>query len=288
MTVFSRILCPVDFADDARVLRYAGAMAKWYGARLTVLHAVPEAQVVDILPPLGQAGAVTTGLPPAEPARLREMAAEFVRGEVPGGLEVELLLPGAIDAAREITYEAAALESDLIVMGTHGRRGYERWRDGSVAEFVARASRCPVVVVPPTANHLAAPGDVDFDRVLCAVDFTEGSLDAVRAALRLAEDADALLTLLNVAAPTDADTASHLQHLNQLVPESASLYCRIESVAAKGTPAREILRNAEERRSDLIVMGARTRGALDRLLFGSTSHEVLRAATCPVMIQRGS
>jgi nucleotide-binding universal stress UspA family protein len=53
-----------------------------------------------------------------------------------------------------------------------------------------------------------------------------------------------------------------------------------------GRPAEEILRMAAEERADMIVLG-QGRGALDRLLFGSNAHRVVREATCPVLVVRG-
>jgi nucleotide-binding universal stress UspA family protein len=57
---------------------------------------------------------------------------------------------------------------------------------------------------------------------------------------------------------------------------------------SEGRAYREILRTATEEEADLIVMGGHGRGALDLLLFGSTTHHVVRASTCPVLIVRQS
>jgi nucleotide-binding universal stress UspA family protein len=58
-------------------------------------------------------------------------------------------------------------------------------------------------------------------------------------------------------------------------------------VAVAGLPAEEIVRMAAAQSSDLIVMGAGARSALDRLFFGTTTREVLHAATCPVLVKGG-
>jgi nucleotide-binding universal stress UspA family protein len=76
------------------------------------------------------------------------------------------------------------------------------------------------------------------------------------------------------------------QRLNGLIPEQASTYCTVEATVVEGRAYREILRQAIEGGSDLIVMGVHGRGALDLLLFGSTTHHVIRASTCPVLIVR--
>jgi nucleotide-binding universal stress UspA family protein len=125
----------------------------------------------------------------------------------------------------------------------------------------------------------------------------------MQAAVLLAEDADAHLTLLNVVdVPPElrrqtsldevdvntlraADAASRLRHLRQLVPESARTYCHVETLVGDGRPSREILRVAAARASNLTVMGVRGRGVFSRLMLGSTTHDVLQEATCPVLIQ---
>jgi hypothetical protein len=67
---------------------------------------------------------------------------------------------------------ATALPADLLVLGTHGRSGFERWVLGSVTEKVLRTALCPVLTVPKDSGD-AAP--VLFRRVVCAIDFSECS-----------------------------------------------------------------------------------------------------------------
>jgi len=303
MTGYTRILCPIDFSEPSRrALRYASATARWYGAKLIVLHVFPEVPAVDIIPSLVVAGSAPNARRARDRERTAEMLERFVHDVVPHGVDVEWRMEDEADAALEIARDAAEYQSELIVMGTHGRTGYERLLLGSTAETVVRGAPCPVVVVPSHADGAIPPGDPEFDSVLCAVDFSECSLEALAAAMLLAEDADALLTLLNVVdvppelharaslgeidinAVRAADTASRLRHLRQLVPDSARVYCHVETMVGEGKASREILRIAAERRSDLIVMGVKGRSALSRLVLGSTTHDVLRGSTCPVLI----
>ena len=71
--------------------------------------------------------------------------------------------------------------------------------------------------------------------------------------------------------------ASCRLRLEALVPDSVRVYSAVDTVVAEGKPATEILRLADERHADLIVMGVHGRGAADLLLFGSKTHEVVRA-----------
>jgi len=72
------------------------------------------------------------------------------------------------------------------------------------------------------------------------------------------------------------------------VPESVKAFCTVETEVSEGRASRAILRAAADRQSDLIVMGVQGRGAVNVALFGSNTHEVIRAATCPVLTIRNS
>ena len=64
--------------------------------------------------------------------------------------------------------------------------------------------------------------------------------------------------------------------------------CEIDDLLLAGKPYREILRLAREQDVDLIVMGVHGRGAIDRMLFGSVTEQIVRRATCPVLTVRGA
>jgi nucleotide-binding universal stress UspA family protein len=74
--------------------------------------------------------------------------------------------------------------------------------------------------------------------------------------------------------------------LKEAIPEAARAYCTIDVSLPTGTPYREILRVAEERKADLLVIGIHGRGAVDRMLFGSTAQHLVRQASCPVLTLR--
>ena len=73
----------------------------------------------------------------------------------------------------EILDQATNMRADLLVIGTHGRSGFERLLLGSVAEKVLRKASCPVITVPPRLPDAVPSGPVVFKRILCAVDFSE-------------------------------------------------------------------------------------------------------------------
>jgi nucleotide-binding universal stress UspA family protein len=74
------------------------------------------------------------------------------------------------------------------------------------------------------------------------------------------------------------------EKLRAAVPPEARDWCHPREEVVGGRPWREILRVAEERRADLVVMGVRGRNPVDMVLFGSTTQHVVRGARCPVLV----
>jgi nucleotide-binding universal stress UspA family protein len=293
---FRRILCPVDFSEFSRhALTHAVAMARRYEGRVTLLYVAPLLPSVLTFPlnvdPLTMDASSREGLG----EELREFAAPL-RDQVPMDMA---LLEG--DAARQILEHARQAQADLVVMGTHGRSGFERWALGSVTEKVLRKAHCPVLTVPRSAPD--AESGV-FHRILCPVDFSPTSILGVKQALSLAEATKASLTLLHVVQwMPEEELREHrhfdvpefraylqrdaLRQLHALIPDAARDWCEPREVVAFGKPWRQVLQRAAEDSADLIVMGVNGRGAVDLMLFGSTTHHAVREATCPVLTVRG-
>lgn len=296
MIRITHVLCPVDFSDISQhALDHAAAIAHWYEAKLTLLYVFVTLPTMD-LPPLV--------LEAADRARIesdmRRMAAV-----VPAGVSVDVRVEQTESAHREILAQLAATHADLLVLGTHGRSGFQRLFLGSVTEKVIRKATCPTLVVPPRAPDVPPDAPVRFRRILCPIDFAESSLSALAYALNLAEEADAHLTLLHViemppelreyplAPDFDVDrihaaaAADARRRLRDLIPDQARTYCTVETDVVEGRAYRRVLERAAEGDANVIVMGVHGRSAVDLLVFGSTTHHVIRAAACPVLIVRG-
>jgi nucleotide-binding universal stress UspA family protein len=290
-----RVLCPIDFSDISHhALAHAAAMARWHGAQLTLLHVFPYLPAMD-LPPFPLEDVDRANIL----AKMREFAAI-----VPRDVDIDCQLAEGQPVHEAISRHAATTRADMLVMGTHGRSGFRRAFLGSVTEKVIRQATCPTLVVPPRVGDVAPDTPVQFRRILCPTDFLASSLKAFEYALSLAEEADAELTLLHVVEmlaavgqepPVADDQFARLRgativearrRLNELIPDDVRAYCTVDALVVEGRAYKEILCQAKEKRADLIVMGVHGRGAIDLLLFGSTTHHVLRASTCPVLIVR--
>jgi nucleotide-binding universal stress UspA family protein len=300
MIEIKRILCPVDFSDYSRqALHYAGSIAKWYESSVTVLYVHPAVPVAAAAPgaPAFPPFAVTA----SDRDKLLTSMKSFVEHETHSVAPIDYrVVEGPVGP--EILDVARGVSADLIVMGTHGRSGFERLMVGSVTERILRKASCPVLSVPPAVQG-EHPSAI-FKKMLCAIDFSEWSMRALDYAISLAQEADAHLTVLHVVElPADAQERlphlspgvreyvaavedDHRVRLQAAVPESVRAVCEVETMMAVGKPYREVLRVAAEQHSDLIVIGVHGRGAADLLLFGSTTQHVVRQATCPVLTLR--
>jgi nucleotide-binding universal stress UspA family protein len=292
-----RILCPIDLSACSRhALLHALALARWYDAKLTILH---------VLEPLAT-------WPQEEPDAARQASARqagiaavasFVRPLNAPPVPTEIIVDEGPVADR-IVDAAVRTAADLIVAGTHGRGGVERLMLGSVTEKMLRKARCAVLVVPPAAG--SAHPAVRFAHILCPVDFGPSSMRGLEYAISLAQQGSATVTVLHVVEALDVEwlpdvmlearlgldrlrrerEESAHNRLRDAVPDEARARCRLIELVTGGKPYQEILRVARQAAADLIVIGIAGRGPVDLMFFGSTANHVVRRAECPVLIVR--
>jgi nucleotide-binding universal stress UspA family protein len=297
MREIHRILCPVDLSDVSRhAIDHAAVLARWYGAGITALHVCNP-----ILIPSTDFTLVGAGPGPIlTDDEMKELTAQvaacFAQAR---DVEVNVLVENG-PPAKTIVERAGTVPADLIVMGTHGTSGFEHLILGSVAERVLRQATCPVLTVPP---HARTTSKLPFKRLLCPMEFSDSSLAALEFAFSLAQQGNADLTILHIFEwPAEGEPLIYrsfnvpeylreLEHdararLQALVPDSIRDSCRPHIRFSHGKPYREILGIAAEDGSDLIVMGVQGRNPFDLMLFGSTTNQVVRRATCPVLSVR--
>ena len=302
MAEFKQILCAIDFSTfSRRALDHALSVARCYGSSVTALHVtVPAAAAASgsyYFPP---EMLVPLTLPTVDPAVLTARLEELADAEQVPGVSVATLVTEAPHVHREILLQAERLGAELIVMGTHGRSGFERLFLGSTAEKVLRLASCPVLTVPPGAPDAMPRGPVPFERILCAIDFSPDSVASLTYALSLATRNRAALTLAHVidtrplyydfSPPAVVDLHAWMgqaeRRLRDLVPQDVRATWAVTEVVREGSVHAEIVSVAAQTRADLIVLGVRGRGVVDLLLFGSTTHHVIREAGCAVLTIR--
>lgn len=137
-----RILLPVDFSESSsKALHYAVKLAQLFHAEIFVLH------VIVFVPPPPQMLALET-----EELNLkyREAATRHLaewHKKIDPEIKSKSLIRNGTAADHEIVEAARETQSDLIVIGNHGRTGLARMLIGSTAEHVVRLAPCPVLVI---------------------------------------------------------------------------------------------------------------------------------------------
>jgi nucleotide-binding universal stress UspA family protein len=300
MISLNRILCPIDFSDfSLDALRHGLRLAEWYSAPLTLFHVYQASQPLPVEGIPGSVPVFVHADPNEKVEEVRRFSAPLLEAS---GQSVEIVVRSG-EAAKEIRQEAERLPYDLLILGTHGRSGFERLVLGSVTEKVLRSTRVPVLTIPPPVREAGSPL---YKTILCPLDFSAASLRALESALSLAKEADARLILLHavedVLGDGGAQSLGHLsvpdyynqvQHdavarLRAVVPDDARVWARPEERVVMGRAHRAILTIVADERVDLVVMGVQGQGIVDRLVFGSTTHRVIREAACPVLSLYGT
>ncbi len=186
-------------------------------------------------------------------------------------------------------------EINLIVVGTHGRRGVEKLLLGSVAEEILRRAQKPVLMVGPESS-VAAETEARPPRILYATDFSQESEPAMHYACGLAKEYGSALFFLHVAEDVWKEPLStrmqaadffrmRMQEQHWVLDEGSVPEFRVEF----GPPAESILEIAGKLQIGLIVLGVRG-SAYPRVaahLPGPTAYDVVSHARCPVLVIRG-
>ena len=289
MLKIERILCPVDFSEfSARAYDYAHSLARHYEAKLFVLHIV-RSITID---PTFLSSTVLDKVYSQQALDAKAQMAKLVAKQAGDPVRSELIVQMGF-ATDSILSFVRQNEIDLVVMGTHGRRGLDRLVTGSTTESILRKSQSPVLAVHEPTRSFVSPESADepvhLRKILCCVDFSEHSPRALEYAFSLGMQYQAEITLLNVledgkdtSEQKDRDAAS----LEQLIPEDARNWASITPLALSGQPYEQIIEHAAEAQTDLIVMGVRGRNAVDLAVFGSTTHRVIQLGPCPVLVVR--
>lgn len=281
---FKNVLLATDLSPDSgAALTWAEGLARRYGSKLFVTHVISPAETA-LLPPEYWGSS----------QQLIEEAARRQLDDLDASLEnlpheIRLEHGGVMDI---LSAEIETSGIDLLVLGTHGRGGLGRLTMGSAAEELLRRVRCPVLTVGPGAAPCSTCG-LNVNEIVFATAFGPESLAAAPYAISFAEEFHSALTLLNVMDENDFDLPadpqvalrSRLERLRHLVPAETQLERKPEFILEFGEAAEQILRVAQERSANLIVLGAKSRAHLGAAthISAATAHKVVSLAFCPVL-----
>ena len=283
------ILVPVDFSEPSKTaVRRALSLAEARDAGINLLHACTA-------PPIGLEPGFTESLSlelrRTEKARLEAFADEIDEGTVPVTTSFR-----ETDPARAIHETARDPDVSMIVMGSHGRRGFDRLLLGSVAARTVQGAPKTVLIV--RGDEGAEVGE--FRSILLATDFSDRAARVEPVVARLAKQSGAEVEVLHVIRETavllapyavvgSSDFEGELHEaaetrMAEVLRRMANRGVQAKSKIAYGLPAEEILRRAESTNVDLVAVGTRGYSGLQRFLLGSVAQRVLAQAPCSVIV----
>lgn len=277
MTVkeFTRILVPIDGSASSMMAEETAAkIAKKTTSNVTVLHIMPELRLGYRLPSNIQ-DELQGSIEQHTRAILDVARALFNEEKVKVSIET---LDG--DPADNILNYSKE-DSDLIVMGSRGENEKEAYALGSVTKKVVMHTHCPVLIVKKTSA---------VSSLLVCVDASNNSMQALHYALKLAEKMDSKITLLNVqerrlydSSPKAAEDLGE-KILSKALDAIEKKEMKVDKKLEFGPPSDRIVEAAEKGNYDLIVLGSRGLGTVERFLLGSVSDGVSNKAKCSVLI----
>ena len=282
----AEILYATDFSPSAELaLPYAAAIARHFVGRLKIAHVISP-EIYDYNP--------AEAIPPILEGLLananKQMERISASGTLSGVPHQTIVRDGEV--WETLSAIAAEYQSDLIVAGTHGRRGARKRILGSIAEEIYRLASIPVLTVGPKS---ILP-ELEKLRILYATDFSSESVRALPYAVSLAQEFGGLLTVLHVAtgAAPESDMRMKLgefftEELHDLLPAENLPWAEVDYRVKFGPAAEGILDAAHESSAGMIVMGVRGMGSLQSSVsrFGSTAQWVVSSANAPVLTVRG-
>ncbi len=274
-----KLICPTDFSKPAReAAEVAAVIAAKRKLPLELVYcAVEHIAGADVTPLFPEIKVAPENLE-QEALRLSSSGSEITSSVVVGSEHVEIA-------------RLAQDDTEMIVMGSTGIGGAERWLLGSVSERVAESAPVPTLVVRTANPLLAWLREGRPLRVLCAVDFSmsaDAALAAVKGLMQLGVMQIEAACIAYSDEASDNSESEHRQNVQRDVWERVQQALgytdvHVHCVKASDNPAFSFVRLAEERKADLVVVGTHQRHGLKRLASPSFSRRVLKHAACNVL-----
>jgi len=277
-----------DFSSSSEpALHYAVALAHQYSGTVYLVHIISP-EMYEYLPP-ELVPQMRTEIQNYGQRRMQQLLTHPELQHVPHEAVVR---EGEIwDTLKKLAEE---FHIDVIVVGTHGRRGLKKAFTGAVAEEILHFARTPVLTVGPQCRAIAP--DHKPKRILYATDFSADSVRAMAYAVSLARTFGASLVPTYVAPQVTVDPSARTrfqeffeERLQDLLAGQISTMTHCDYRVKFGTPADGILQAAVEENVGLIVVGVCGAGSLVRSAhrLGRTADRVVSEARCPVLTVRG-
>ncbi len=288
--MLNTILCATDFSEHFRsTIDWGIWLSRRFGARMLVFHAVPSTRDLLYATDVSVTGRTIDDDIEETRHRLESLMAGCKVNWEP--------LIGYGDSVESLAPVVASQKIDLVVAASYGLSGIKRMLLGTVVERMARSLDCPLWVVRGTRRESPPPGGIR--RILVACDFSPEFRPVLSTAAALAEAFDAHIRLVHViespaAEGIDLSTGPYEEmqqelqetlkgRLLQMVLRTSSPNVSADAAALPGHPGEQIPLHARQWKADLIVVGVRRVGKVQKYLRGSITEALLRKAPCSVL-----
>ncbi len=273
-----RILVPTDLSERGLIaLRYARVFAERFSAGLMIFYVEP------VISPVAGIGVEMPLYVTDSPEHLAELEKEIraYAGETLAGISYEVLATGG-QPVPSIVSEAEECAADLIVMATHGLRGWRRAIFGSVTEGVLHNGLWPVLSVSRPED---GPGvSAGVTKILCPINFTDAAREALDYAARLAAAFRCELVVVHVVEGEDPMRSGVSEEdVRRWIDPAVQKRCAVRAVTLRGGAAERVLDCAEDIGADLLVIGAQHKLFRDMTTIGTTTERLVRFARMPVL-----
>ncbi len=276
----SGLLLPTDFQNPSRrALLHGIKLATGLGAQLTLLH------VIKTPTDRSHQAPDSRSLRALRTSALLELG-RLIRTAKERGVSAQpLLLYG--DPIGCIVETALRGLTDMIVMGTEGRTGWDRLRIGSTTQGVVCQAPCPVLTVHGglAGDVFRHPAKVRLRRVLIGTDFSSDADSALQVVHGLAPMLQATVRIVH-ASQASSDNGHADRTIGRYVRQLRSVGIEADGVCVPGDPVETILTQATVYQADLLAVGTRGQRGLSRVILGSVAEALIKRAGCPVLTVR--
>jgi nucleotide-binding universal stress UspA family protein len=298
--MIQNILVPVDFSEmSIQAINTATRLARRFGASTHLAHVRQFAYASGFLPaPPMDPFPVMPDEPDAEKNAAKDLHVLARECDVP--LATCHILSGG-PAFDEICRVAENIPADLIVMPTHGRTGLKHVFLGSTAERIVQHSPCPVFVVREKKRRSKTGRLYSINTILVPVDFSDCSREGLQYAIGFANEFGVSIILLHatylgyiyssegtaiydIPALQKAARKNAERHMRQLVRSVNFGGVKFETTFTDGSPVLDISSFAKEHDVDLIITSTHGLTGLKHALIGSVAEQVVRRASCSVLV----
>ncbi len=291
MINLKKILFTTDFSPCAqRALNHAMFLAESFQSELHMLHVI-QTHRHDMVEPMAQvanAEEIYNQLKNNAAGRLQDM----IDGKA-NGIPVHYEVLCGISIVELIIEYISINDIDVVIIGTHGRQGINRFIMGSVAEKIVRLAPCSVLTV--RCEEVS-----ELRRIVVPIDFSVFSHKALRVAVEAAWKYNSELHILHIIERHSFpsiynegvrrgkdwlhDVKARIQEeVEELLKKLGAEGVKTSLHISEGHPSREIITYAQENNADLIIVATHGLRGINYLLMGSVSEKVVRHSQCPVL-----